>query len=141
MFDPPSSVLTFPGAINSDGLIVGGAADANFVLHGFVRNVNGAITTFDVPGAGSTAGTFQGTLALGVSSFGLSTGYWVDSSTVAHGFIRHPNGLIFKFDAPGAGAIPGVFQGTIPQGMNFWGEIVGYLIDSNNAGHGFIRIP
>ena len=90
LFDPQGSVLTFPGAINSDGLIVRGAADANFVLHGFVRSVNGAITTFDIPGAGSTPGTFQGTLALGVSSFGLSTGYWVDSNNIAHGFIRLP---------------------------------------------------
>jgi hypothetical protein len=140
-FDPPSSANTYPGAINSEGLIVGGAADSGGVLHGFVRSVNGAITTFDVPGAGSTLNKFEGTLALGVSSFGLSTGYWVDSNSISHGFIRHPNGRIFKFDAPGAGAAPGTLQGTVPQGMNFWGEIVGYLIDTNNVSHGFIRIP
>jgi hypothetical protein len=74
LFDPPGSVITVPRAINSDGLIVGGAADANFIFHGFVRSVNGAITTFDVPGAGTTPGSFEGTQALGVSSFGLSTG-------------------------------------------------------------------
>jgi hypothetical protein len=141
LFDPPGSVHTFPGAINSAGLIVGGAADANNILHGFVRSVNGAITTFDVPGAGTTPGSFEGTLALGVSSFGLCTGYWIDSSVVGHGFVRYPNGAIFKFDAPGAGAVPGVFQGTVPQGMNFWGEVVGYLIDANNVSHGFIRLP
>jgi hypothetical protein len=140
-FDPPGAVQTLPGAINSSGLIVGGAADANLVLHGFVRSVNGAITTFDIPGAGSTPKQFEGTLALGVSSFGLSTGYWVDSNSIAHGFIRHPNGVIFKFDAPGAGAVPFMLQGTVPQGMNFWGEIVGYLTDANNVSHGFVRIP
>jgi hypothetical protein len=139
LFDPVGSVITLPGAINSDGLIVGGAADANFILHGFVRSVNGAITTFDVPGAGTTPGT--GTLALGVSSFGLSTGYWIDASVVGHGFVRYPNGAIVKFDAPGAGAVPGTLQGTVPQGMNFWGEVVGYLLDAKNVGHGFVRLP
>jgi hypothetical protein len=48
----------------------------------------------------------RGTLALGVSVFGLSTGYWVDSSMIGHGFVRRPNGAILKFDAPGAGAVP-----------------------------------
>jgi hypothetical protein len=109
------------------------------ILDGFVRSVNGAITTFDVPGAGTTPGT--GTLALGVSSFGLSTGYWIDASVVGHGFVRYPNGAIVKFDAPGAGAVPGTLQGTVPQGMNFWGEVVGYLLDAKNVGHGFVRLP
>jgi hypothetical protein len=83
----------------------------------------------------------RGTLALGVSVFGLSTGYWVDSSMIGHGFVRRPNGAILKFDAPGAGAVPGSFQGTVPQGMNFWGEIVGYVVDTKSVAHGFIRIP
>jgi hypothetical protein len=143
LFDPPGSILTVPGAINSEGLIVGGAYDANFVLHGFIRNINGAIITFDVPGAGSTPGSGEGTLALGASFFGLSTGYWIDSSEVFHGFLRYPNGAIFKFDAPGSGAVPRVTppQGTVPQGMNFWGEVVGFVVDTNNVAHGFIRIP
>jgi hypothetical protein len=143
LFDPPGSILTVPGAINSEGLIVGGAYDANFVLHGFIRNINGAIITFDVPGAGSTPGSGEGTLALGASFFGLSTGYWIDSSAVFHGFLRYPNGAIFKFDAPGSGAVPRVTppQGTVPQGMNFWGEVVGFVVDTNNVAHGFIRIP
>ena len=141
LFDPPGSVITLPGAINSDGLIVGGAFDAHFIRHGFVRSVNGAITTFDVPGAGTTPGSGEGTLALGVSSCGLSTGYWIDSSKIGHGFLRYPNGAILKFDALGAGTVPGSLQGTVPQGMNFWGEVVGYLLDANNVGHGFIRLP
>jgi hypothetical protein len=141
LFDPVGSVITLPGAINSDGLIVGGAADGNFIVHGFVRSVNGVITTFDVPGAGTTPGSFEGTLALGVSSFGLSTGYWIDASVVGHGFVRYPNGALVKFDAPGAGSVPGRLQGTVPQGMNSWGEIVGYLLDAKNVGHGFVRLP
>jgi hypothetical protein len=85
---------------------------------GFVRSARGAITTFDVPGAGSTSGLFEGTLALGITPFGLSTGYWIDSRVIAHGFVRYPNGALLKFDAPGAGTIPGMMQGTVPKGMN-----------------------
>jgi hypothetical protein len=140
-FDPTGAANTFPGSINSEGVIVGGALDVKDVFHGFVRSAKGAITTFDVPGAGSTPLSFEGTLALGITPFGLSTGYWVDSNVVFHGFVRYPNGAIFKFDAPGAGAVPGSSQGTIPQGMNFWGEIVGFLQDSKYVYHGFIRIP
>jgi hypothetical protein len=146
LFDPTGSIITVPRAINSDGLIVGGAADANFIFHGFVRSVDGAITTFDVPGAGTTPGSFEGTQALGVSSFGLSTGNRIDCSAVAHGFVRYPNGAIFKFDAPGAGAVPGIpvagiIQGTFPQVINSWGEVVGYFQDAKNVNHGFIRLP
>jgi hypothetical protein len=140
-FDPPGAANTFPGSVNPEGVIVGGAADANGVLHGFVRSAEGAITSFDVPGAGSTPGLFEGTLALGITPFGLSTGYWADAKRVYHGFLRYPNGAIFKFDAPGAGTVPGSLQGTVPQGRSFWGEIVGYLQDSNYVYHGFIRIP
>jgi hypothetical protein len=140
-FDPPGSVATYPGSINPQGLIVGGFADANSVLHGFVRRASGAIVIFDVPGAGSTPGLFEGTLALGVTPLSLITGYWADSNTIYHGFVRYPNGTISKFDAPGAGTIPGSLQGTVPQGMNDWGEIVGYLQDSNYVNHGFVGIP
>ena len=140
-FDPPGSVYTIPGSINPQGLIVGGFLDANSVLHGFVRSVNGTITIFDVPGSGSTPGTAEGNLATGVTPFGLSTGYWSDSNTIYHGFIRYPNGAILKFDAPGSGTVPGSAQGTVPEGMNDWAEIVGFVVDNNNVAHGFIRIP
>jgi hypothetical protein len=56
LFDPVGSVITLPGAINSDGLIVGGAADGNLI----VRSVNGAITTFDVPDAGTLPARSKG---------------------------------------------------------------------------------
>jgi hypothetical protein len=133
LFDPPSSIYTNPRSINPEGVIVG-RAFANGILHGFVRSAKGVITTFDVPDA------VKGTSAVGVTSSSLSTGLWADSSTIFHGFVRYPNGAILKFDAPGAGAVA-EGQGTVPQGINFQGEIVGYLIDNNDVSHGFIRIP
>ena len=143
-FDPPGATNTYPGSINPEGVIVGGALDANGIFHGFIRSAKGVITSFDVPGAGTKLGLppgSEGTLALGITPFSLITGYWADSNTIYHGFVRYPNGAISKFDAPGAGTVPLSLQGTVPQGMNSWGEIVGYLQDSNYIYHGFIRIP
>src|ERR1700683_729192 len=138
-FDPAGSVVTYPGSINPQGLIVGGFADANSILHGFVRRVDGAITNFDATAAASTAG--EGTLATGVTPAGLSTGYCVGAKLIVHGFIRYPSGYIYTFDAPGAinRSGSGSFQGTVPEGMNDWAEIVGYFIDSKGVRHGFIR--
>jgi uncharacterized membrane protein len=55
---------------------------------------------------------------------------------------------IITFDAPGAGATPGSYQGTGCFGypacsgvINQWGAITGYYLDANNVFHGFIRSP
>jgi hypothetical protein len=49
--------------------------------------------------------------------------------------------MLLKFDVPGAGAVPESEQGTLPFAINFWGEITGWVQDSNNVWHGFIRFP
>ena len=102
-----------------------------------VRNANGAINTFDVPGA------FDASNAQDITPLGVITGNWVDSNSVYHGFVRYPNGAILKFDVSGAGAVPesGSPQGTNPFAINCWGEITGQIADSNFVFHGFIRIP
>jgi hypothetical protein len=46
---------------------------------------------------------------------------------------------ITTFDAPGAGTGPG--QGTIPEQNTPAGTIVGYYIDANGIGHGFVPTP
>jgi hypothetical protein len=144
-FDPPGATNTYPGSINPEGVIVGGASDTNTIFHGFIRSTKGVITSFDVPGAGTKPipgfPFSEGTFALGITPFGLITGYWGDSNTIAHAFLRYPNGAITTFDAPGAGTVPLSLQGTVPQGINDWGEVVGYVLDNNNVSHGFIRIP
>jgi hypothetical protein len=58
------------------------------VNHGFVRSPFGAITTFDVPGAGTAAG--QGTLPATPNLFGAITGQDIDANNVHHGFVRKP---------------------------------------------------
>src|ERR1700686_5871993 len=47
---------TLPVQITDSGLTVGSYVDAKGVSHGFVRALDGRITTFDAPGAGTNAG-------------------------------------------------------------------------------------
>ena len=56
------------------------------VNHGFVRDNIGAITMFDVPGAGTAPG--QGPYAFSIAPNGAATGYSFDSDNVVHGFVR-----------------------------------------------------
>jgi probable HAF family extracellular repeat protein len=133
-FDPTGSTVTVPESINLEGAITGTFSDVNGA-HGFIRRANGAITTLDVPGA------FHYTNAVDMTPFGVITGIWGDSNGIYHGFVRYPNGAFIKFDAPGSGTVPQSFQGTSPQAINFWGEIVGQVQDSHYIYHGFIRLP
>ena len=50
--------------------------------------------------------------------------------------MRTPDGTITTFDAPGAGT--GLFQGTIPSGINPARAIVGYYLDASYVFHGFL---
>jgi len=62
------------------------------------------IITFDAPGAGT--GPFQGTLAFAVNQAGTIAGFFFDSNTVTHGFVRGTDGIFITFDAPGGGTGP-----------------------------------
>jgi hypothetical protein len=50
-----------------------------------VRAADGAITTFDAPGAGT--GFLQGTIAASFNPPGAITGFYLDASNVSHGFL------------------------------------------------------
>jgi hypothetical protein len=95
------------------------------------------IVKFDVPGAGTSSG--QGTMPIGIVADGSILGWYIDSSTVYHGFLRSPAGGLTEFDAPGAGTGSG--QGTFPSGINSALAIVGFYADANGAFHGFLRSP
>jgi hypothetical protein len=119
--------------------------DANNVWHAYLRAPNGAITTFDAPGAGNSPGqgtfysysNYQAFYAL--NSAGAYTSGYTDANYVNHGFLRAPNGAFTTFDAPGAGT--GAGQGTLPISINPAGEIAGNYVDANNVGYGFVRAP
>ena len=61
--------------------------------HGFVRDSDGNITTFDVPGS-------IGTYSRSINPTGAITGLYYDASDVVHGFVRDSNGNITTFDVP-----------------------------------------
>src|SRR5205809_192386 len=67
-----------PLIINRDGTIAGYYVDSALVRHGFLRDENGAFTTFDAPGAGTGAG--QGTFSYAISPTGAITGWYVDGA-------------------------------------------------------------
>ena len=134
---PGASQVTQAFGINPAGTIPGVYFDSNGVNHGYVRNKQGAITTFDVPAAGT--GAFQGTLPESINPSGAITGQYLDASGVNHGFLRDKHGVITTFDARGAGT--GAGQGTFPRTNNPSDAITGYYMDANSAFHGFLRIP
>jgi hypothetical protein len=147
-FDAPGAGLganlnqgTVAYSINDLGVIAGQFEDPNDVFHAFVRYPDGSFTTFDAPGAGSTIGQGLGTLATSINSAGIVAGYYLDENSVIHGFVRHRDGAITSFDAPGAGTGP--YQGTevATNGLNPEGAMVGWYYDTNDASHGFVRAP
>jgi len=88
--------------------------------------------SFDVPGA------VNGIQPTGINVFGEKTGFYYDSNTNQHGFLRKAGGEIVTFDAPNVG-YPSSFTGTQPTGINNEGNIVGYYTDAAGGAHGFVR--
>ncbi|HEY3135356.1 MAG TPA: hypothetical protein VGL29_04840 [Blastocatellia bacterium] len=126
--------VTSPLIINSNGAIAGWAIDSAGVYHGFLRDRNGVITTFDAPGAGT--GANQGTLSFAISPRGEITGFYFDGNTAVHGFLRDEEGVITAFDVPGAGT--GANQGTFGGGFTPDGTIMGVYADADSLYHGFL---
>ena len=88
--------------------------------------------TFEAPGAGTSGG--QGTAAQGINLQGEIAGFYLDSNSVYHGFVRTRRGDISTFDAPGAGTVA-----TLPYGNNPEGKVAGFYFDANGMSHGFVR--
>ena len=134
--------------INAFGIVAGGFEDnsGNFVHHGYVRNAEGKLKTFDAPGAGT--GSYQGTgcpgCFLGLNQLGAIAGIYIDANSANHGFVRSPDGKLTTFDAPGAGTAS--YQGTgcpsdCPVSLNDFGAITGIYVDANFVAHGYLRSP
>lgn len=133
---PPQG--TFPcmeTCINSSGAITGFYYDANYAVHGFVRQPDGSITTFDAPRGGT--GTFQGTVSGSINQAGTIAGYFEDSNSMFHGFVSTPEGNFVTFDVPAASMNPG--EGTAAFSINSAGVIAGEYNDAQSVMHGFSR--
>ena len=90
----------------------------------------GTFVTFDAPGAGT--GADQGTYAQAVNPAGVITGYYYDTNSFAHGFVRAADGTITTFDPPGS-------TGTFAYAINTAGVIAGEYFDASFVEHGFVR--
>jgi hypothetical protein len=122
--------------MNNGGAITGSYVDANNVYHGFLRSPKGSFTTFEAPGADTTAGTFNGTSPNSINDLGAITGYYSDANGFNHGFLRSHEGKFTTFDVPGAGGF-----GSFPIAINLEGAVVGNYTDSNYSFHAFLRSP
>lgn len=142
-FDVPGADLTpggfngtYPGGINAWGAITGTYIDGSFVYRGFLRGPGGKFTTFDAPGADTTAGSYNGTLPNSINDLGAITGVYYDANGSGHGFVRSPQGKFATFDPPDSGD-----YATIPIAINLEGTIVGYYLDPNGSARAFLRSP
>ena len=79
---------TLPLGNNLEGVVPGIYVDQNNASHGFLRSINGKMTTFDVPGAGT--GANQGTFPCTNNVEGAIAGFYIDAKNVLHGFLRRP---------------------------------------------------
>jgi hypothetical protein len=132
---------TFPKRINDAGAITGHYTDAHNVTRGFVRSPSGEFTTFDAPGASSTAAFGYGTFPESINDAGAITGHYTDAHGLIHGFLRSPCGKFTTFDAPGASSVAAFGYGTFPESINDAGAITGHYTDAHGLIHGSLRSP
>jgi probable HAF family extracellular repeat protein len=133
--DPLGTGSSYAYGINGAGLVVGRYID-HTGTHGFVYNPNGGTyTTLDDPLA------TNGTQAYGINSSGLIVGTYLVGDT-PHGFLYNPSGGTYTtLDDPLAANgfdNPFAASGTVAEGINAAGQIVGYYADSNDDEHGFL---
>jgi len=118
---------TVPTSINSKSVIAGYYIDSGNLLHGFLRQPNGAITEFSPP-------NMSDVFVLGINTSGQVIGsgtHKVGSTFVTDGFLRSPGGHYTLIDAPGA-----IY--TQPLQIKDNGMIAGYFQASDGM-HGFLR--
>ena len=129
---------TIAVGIDTAGDIAGIYADTNSVYHGYLRTASGTITTFDVTGAGTT-GLFPGTIPTSMNPGGDIAGFYADTAGINHAFIRNftTATITAPLDAPNASK-SGMFNGTVPFGINASDALTGVYFDANVVLHGFV---
>jgi len=103
------------------------------------------ITTIDAPHAGTIGG--YGTEAIAICPAGQIAGFYADYSNAIHAYVRATDGTITTIDAPGAGWGGGTIPlppaanppGTYAVAGDACGLVTGYVVDSRNVAHGYLR--
>ena len=138
-------------SINDSGVIIGtyttGSYSTSSVYGGFIRAADGTFTDFEAPNAGTGEGTNskkQGTTPVAINASGAIAGYYIDSNTVQHGFLRSASGTYTPIDPAGVGTCVNQsngsnFGGTTATGIDAAGDVAGTYLDTSCVQHGFIR--
>lgn len=94
--------------LNAGGTILGNYYDSNFVAHGFLRTVDGTMTSFDAPNAAPYS-FFGGTNPGSINDSGTVAGFFNDltQNGALRAFLRASNGTFTIFDTPQAGGFAG----------------------------------
>ncbi len=125
--DYPKAAQTVVAAITERGDTAGYWLDAAGDIHAFV-DLNGAYTRF----------TFRKhnqpypTELLGIDSHGLTVGFYQDGSGAAHAFELNLNTGKFHAISPAGAA------SAVATGINGRGDVVGWLVNSSGAQHGWV---
>jgi len=130
------AVATQASAINDAHTVCGFWTDAHKVSHGFFGQVGVHYHTFDAVIEGLKVVSTQ---AFGCNNNGAIVGQVMDSDGNLHGFILEA-GKYQAFDAPGSSQVV-VFgvQGTLINGINDFGDIVGFFSDGVSKVKSFVR--
>lgn len=113
---PSASANTNPSGINRWGTVVGNTSGASLsTVSGFIRYSNGTFKTYVVPNGGRTLFTRR-------NAQGVTVG-WADGGPGTEGLVLSGSNLV-TIDYPGA-------TGTILEGINYWGTIVGIWSNTN----------
>ena len=129
-FDVPGARLTLATAINASGQVAGTYLGHDSLYHGFLRESDGTITTFEV-----SSRTLSMSV-VGMNASGQIAGYAYDAFTFSFSFIRESDGTITLITVPYSGATdPTIF------GINDSGEVCGYYTSSAplSPDYGFVR--
>ena len=81
---------------------------------------------------------------IAINASGAISGYYIDSTSVQHGFVRSSSGTYTAIDPTGVGTCVNndngsKFGGTTASGIDAAGDVAGTYLDASCAQHGFIR--
>lgn len=120
--------------INKAGMVAGNftqcSQNSPCFSFGYVRASDGASTTFNAAGD---------TYVSAINGKGTIVGYYTDSNSVIHGYVRSVDGTITTLDVAGAGMSSG--EGTYVAGSTGTGTVAGSYIDGSGVSHGYVRAP
>jgi len=137
---PPSlfkgAVATQVSNINDEHGVCGFWTDANKISHGFVGVLGGHYYSFEAEIDGMKV---MSTQVFGCNNNGGIVGQVTDSAGELHGFI-YKEGRFHQYDAPGSSQVPALgVQGTLINGINDFGDIVGFFSNGVSKVKSFVR--